>query len=139
MHGANNWIKNEAKDHNHLPNYGTFRQALIQCAKEKITPLIAQLLLRINQYGNLILLQNEAYRELWLKLFHMFHLEELQVDNTNRLSNWISKFPFFYEIFMQTENILKTHITPGLFLFLIHTLIPFELVPHLNLCTPRVR
>lgn len=113
MYEANNWVKNEAQEHNHLPNYGTFRQALFQCIKERIVPIITELLSGINKFENLKILHKPQYKELWMKLFHMFVAENLLVDRIHNSSNWIAKFPFSFIIMVQVENLLKIHPTYG--------------------------
>ena len=103
------WIKQEARDHRYLPNYGTLRQALIQCIKEKIAPIMTQILLRLNQFRNLLILKNERYRELWLKLASILLSERIPVEMGNQAQQWACRFPFFFEILSRIENSLKVH------------------------------
>ncbi|XP_057290514.1 E3 ubiquitin-protein ligase rnf213-alpha-like isoform X3 [Hydractinia symbiolongicarpus] len=111
---VNFWVQQEAVEQLHLPEYGTFREALIRCVEDKVTPILTVLLNEIDQNKNLLILKNNPqYQELWVKLLK--HAITVDVEKTKSISierdAFSSQFPFSCQVMHIMEQIVKTHIT----------------------------
>lgn len=108
----NLWIQKEAVEQQHLPDYGTFREALIRCVEDKITPFLTSFLNEVDKCNNLI--TQRKYQQLWVELSEATVAIPSQDDDNIHFDSYeCSRFPFSCQIIHMIETIVKTHMTTG--------------------------
>ena len=114
---VNNWVQHEAVEQRHLPDYGTFREALRRCVEDKITPILTKFLLDIDYNSNLLIFPN-GQQQLWVDLcaetIYGNKIDKGDANARKEQSTFISRFPFSYQIFKMLETLIKPSINQGI-------------------------
>ena len=114
---ASAWIQHEAIEQKYLPDYGTFREALIRCFEDRVTPVLTAVLKEMDRNGNLAILQmSPHYNNLWLDLFEhcvsASNVEGRKLPESNIIE--VSRFPFSSHVIQQLEDVAKAHGSQGI-------------------------
>lgn len=126
---VNNWVPVEAKELKYTPGYGTFGEALVRCVEEKVSPILAELIMQIDLNNNLMILRTApSYSELWMTLFKSVGFtnnESLGIHDTG--VTYSATFPFSHNLILMIEESLDkqsigqgTYFDVGFILLALH-------------------
>jgi len=120
---VNNWVPREAVEMKHLPGYGTFNEALVQCVEEKVKPIWADLIIEMDLNHNLLLVDDvgndgdgDHVLELWLNFLEVACSSS--ADVTNMTANiGECTFPFSQHVILMVDSIISQSGTSGEFFY----------------------
>ena len=115
---VNTWVQREAIEQNHLPDYGTFREALIRCFEDRVTPVLMTIISEMDRNCNLMILQRESkYHNLWLDLFESCvgttEVANVKLAQSNAEGTFVCNFPFSSHVIQTMEDAVKVHVSQG--------------------------
>ena len=109
----NDWVQKEAFELKHLPGYGTFEKALMQCVEEKLRPVWANLIMEMDLNDNLLLFDANGHDDhqvkLWLNFLEVTSVPKDLINITAAIEN--STFPFGQRVILMVDNIIKEDIS----------------------------
>ena len=116
MDDPQKWIEHEAIEQRHLQDYGTFREALIQCVEDRLTSILSKILVQADVNNNLMLLEKSRYVDLWVKLFEKVvnSLQETETNENPRQGLQSAKFPFSGKVSKMIHDTIKKQIHHGM-------------------------
>ena len=114
---VNTWVQQEAIEQRHLPDYGTFREALIRCFEDRVTPVLTIAINEMDKNCNLTIFQrNPRYHKLWLDLFEIYATQVTNVTLARSKGEgiFVCNFPFSSHIIQTMEDAVKVHVSQGI-------------------------
>lgn len=115
---VNDWVPKEALEMKHLPSYGTFDEALVQCVEEKLKPTWANLIMETDLNHNLLLVYDaiesgdDHQLDLWLSCL------EVACSSSTDVANMVARigkctFPFSQHVIMMVDSIISESSSLG--------------------------
>jgi len=82
MISPENWVLDKATEQQLLLNYGTFKAAIVSFIEEQSAPLWEEFLNVVDEYDNLLLLDDEEYQETWMDMLELV-IEEQETSSVS--------------------------------------------------------